>query len=273
MSMVVVLRKYFPFILLFLIGFLIYFNSLSNGFVWDDEEQIVNNNVIRDLKNIPIMFSSGAFNSGGTGKLLGIYFKPLMTFTFAIIYSLFKLNTFYYHLVSVIIFIINSCLVYILLMKFFDKNKSLLLSLLFLVHPLYSEVALYMANMQDLLYFFFGMLGLLFYSYYGSVLFFLLSLLSKETGIVFIAISVIYTYLFAKNKIKLVIVYGVVAVLIYALIRFYIAGIYFSTHEIVPIAQLSLIERVKNIPHMLYYYFSNYIWPTNLTINQNWIVK
>lgn len=259
-------------IIIISVGFLVFFNSFFNGFVWDDEEQIINNSVIQSLKNIPIIFSGGAFNSGGTGKLLGIYYKPLMTMSFALIYSLVGLKPFLYHFVAVILYISNACLVYLLLSKFFDKEKSLLLSLLFLVHPLYSEVALYMANMQDLLYFFFGMLGLLTLNYW-SILFFLLSLLSKETGVVFIVIAAIYALIFNKTKIKKVIVSGIIAVLIYSLMRFGIAKIYFSSHEIAPIAGLDLVGRIMNIPAMLWYYLSNFVIPWNLSINQHWIIQ
>jgi len=40
-------------LLLILVGFLVYFNSLSNGFVWDDEEQVVNNVLVHSLSNFP----------------------------------------------------------------------------------------------------------------------------------------------------------------------------------------------------------------------------
>jgi hypothetical protein len=254
------------------IGLLVFSNSLFNGFVWDDEEQIVNNSVIRDLRNIPVIFSGGAFNSGGTGSLLGIYYKPMMTLAFALTYSVFKLNPFFYHLTSVLLQITNSYLVYLFLSKFFNKNKALILSLLFMVHPLYSEVVFYMADIQDLLYFLFGMLGLLISSYW-SVLFFLLSLLSKETGIVFILISIIYSYLFQRKKIIQVVVPGVIAILIYSFLRFYVAKIYFPRHDMAPIARLTLKERVKSMPLITFYYLENFVLPINLTINQHWYVK
>ena len=40
-----------------LVGFGVYFNSLFNGFVWDDEEQIVNNAIIQSMSNLPQIFS------------------------------------------------------------------------------------------------------------------------------------------------------------------------------------------------------------------------
>ncbi len=55
------------------IGFLVYVNSLPNGFVWDDEEQIVNNLVIRDWKNLPLLFESSTFYAGGAGLSGGFY--------------------------------------------------------------------------------------------------------------------------------------------------------------------------------------------------------
>lgn len=267
------------------IGFLVFSNSFFNGFVWDDEEQIINNTVIQSLKNIPIIFSGGAFNSGGTGKLLGIYYKPLMTLSFALIYSVFKLNPFFYHLITVSIHIVNAILVYFLFKKFFcDSNgnfKSLLLSILFLVHPLYSEVFLYSANMQDLLYFLFGMTSLLLLIYKKInlkltslvSLLFLASLLSKETGIIFIAISGVYCLIFDRKKIKWLIMSGAISILFYSILRFKIAGIYFPIHGLAPISKLTLPERLINIPAILNYYILNFFWPSNLAINQHWVVK
>ena len=60
---------------LFIIALAVYFFSLFNGFVWDDEEQIVNNAVIQNISNLPYFFTSSTFNTGGAG-LSGWYYKP-----------------------------------------------------------------------------------------------------------------------------------------------------------------------------------------------------
>lgn len=264
-------KKIIPILTITFVGFLVFFNTIDNSFIWDDEEQIVNNTVIHSLSNIPAIFSGGAFNSGGTGNLIGVYYRPLMTFTFSILYNLFGNNPSHFHLIGLIFGILNAILVYIFLGKFFDRNKSLLLSLLFLCHPLYSEVILYSANFQDLLFFFFGMLGLLI-SNVWSMPFFVLTLLSKETGVVFVLITIIYSYFYKRGQLTKVIVTASIAILIYTLLRFYIAGIYFTTHGIAPISLLSFWERVLHIPYILFYYFSNFIWPSNLSINQHWTI-
>ena len=36
----------------------VYINSLSGDFIWDDIEQIVDNPVIKDIRNIPSFFTS-----------------------------------------------------------------------------------------------------------------------------------------------------------------------------------------------------------------------
>ncbi len=184
-----------------LIGFFIFLPSLGNGFVWDDEEQIVNNTLIHSISNFPVFFSGGAFNSGGTGNLLGSYYKPLMTLSFSILYSLFGSTAFFFHLFSLTVHILSAIIIYLIFSYFFDKNKSFILSLLFLIHPLYSEVIFYAANFQDVLFFFFGSLALLLTIYKknkqslplcGKLLITLLllcSLLSKETGIIFVIIT------------------------------------------------------------------------------------
>ena len=148
----------------------------------------------------------------------------------------------------------------------------LILSLLFLVHPLYSEIAFYMANLQDILYFFFGMLGFLSLSWWSAPLF-LLALLSKETGIVLVAVSIIYSYLYKKEQFVKVIVSSLIAILIYSFLRFYVAKIYFPNHDMAPIARLTLVQRTKSMPKIIFYYLSNFVIPINLTINQHWYVK
>lgn len=93
-----------------ILGFCVYLPTLFNGFVWDDEEQIVNNPQIQSLSNLPAFFSGSTFNAGGGGNLSGLYYRPLMTSSFTLVYSIFGLNPFFFHLVQVILHIANACL-------------------------------------------------------------------------------------------------------------------------------------------------------------------
>ncbi|MDP3917747.1 MAG: tetratricopeptide repeat protein [Candidatus Woesebacteria bacterium] len=253
-------------LIIFLVGFFVFLPSLGNGFVWDDEEQIVNNTLIHSISNFPVFFSGGAFNSGGTGSLLGIYYKPLMTLSFSILYSLFGSTAFFFHLFSLLIHILSAIIVYLIFEHFFDKSKSLILSLLFLVHPLYSEVVFYAANFQDILFFFLGSLALLLTIYKKNKIFItlllLFSMLSKETGIIFVIITLFYNSWLPS----------LISISIYSTMRFYIAKIGLSTHQISAISDLNLFERLLSIPKMAWYYFSNLIFPTNLVPNQHWVV-
>lgn len=248
------------------IGILLFLFSIGNKFVWDDEEQIVNNTTIHSVSNWPLFFSGGAFNSGGTGKLLGIYYKPMMSLTFSVLYTIFGSNPLFFHFTSVLLHIISSVIVFLIFKKFFSSKKTLFLSLLFLVHPLYSEVVFYVANFQDLLYFFFGSLALLL-SIEGKNRFLiafllLLSLLSKETGIIFVLVVLFYKY-FLSSALSLS---------IYVVMRLGIAKIGFDIHQISSIASLNLWQRLLNIPKMAFYYIQNLFIPINLVPNQHWVV-
>ena len=64
---------------LVIIGVVLYLPSLGNGFVWDDEEQIVNNAFIRDWRNLPVVFAGSTFGGGGTVTPTGGYYKPMMS--------------------------------------------------------------------------------------------------------------------------------------------------------------------------------------------------
>jgi len=81
--------------------FVIYSNIYNSPFVFDDVPRIVENTTIRDLSN----FLS-------PDKLLEP--RAIVDFTFALNYRFGKLNVFGYHLVNVLIHILNGFLVYIL---------------------------------------------------------------------------------------------------------------------------------------------------------------
>ena len=131
-------KYYIP--IFFLIGFLIYGASLSNHFVWDDEEQILNNGLVHSITNLPRFFQGSTFNTGGTGSLTGIYYKPLMTVFFALFYTIFGANSFFFHLFQLVFHLVNACLVFVLFRKTFPQNKKGGQILAFFLSFLYSRI-------------------------------------------------------------------------------------------------------------------------------------
>ncbi len=278
--------KHFILIIL-LFGFIVYLNVLPNGFIWDDEEQVVNNLIIQSFSNFPQIFKGSTFQTGGAGGLSGIYYKPLMTFSFMLNYAIWKLNAFGYHLFQVLIHLSNAVLVFLLLKNLFKKIKdsqiwAFLASLIFLVHPANVEAVGYISATQDVLYTFFGLLALnfLFWKFKkpgikGVIISFLLffSLLSKEAGIVFIPIGVLLCFWFAKEKLMVWITSGVGALMGYFLLRFGIAQVFLGTSSVVPMCQASFLERLMTIPHMLVSYFRIFFFPKDLFIAQHLVIQ
>jgi hypothetical protein len=73
--------------IIIVIGLIVYFNTLFNGFIGDDFDQIVNNPLVHSTGNIPQFFKGSSFYAGGS--LLGIYYKPLLSTFYSLIYTIF----------------------------------------------------------------------------------------------------------------------------------------------------------------------------------------
>lgn len=270
-------------VILILICFLLYFNSLFNGFVWDDEEQILNNLPVHSITNFFQFFKESTFNSGGGGNLGGLYYKPLMTTFFSLIYTIFGPNPFFFHFFQISLHIASGVLVF-LIFKHFFKDQNLLpffLALIFLIHPINTEAVVYISDLQDILFFFFGVLAL--YRLIAkpltrsnSIIIFLLllaSLLSKETGAAFFLINGFYVLFFRRKILFHFTVSAVSALSIYSLLRFALAGIYFNKHGLSPITIMTFSQRMLSVPKIIFSYFWTFILPQNLAINQHWAVK
>src|SRR3990167_6810810 len=78
--------------IIFAIGFLAYFNSLFNGFVWEDMTFVISKIYAQNLDILRQFTSDGAFNSGGR-------YIPITGVYAAISYFLFSEQAFFYHIV------------------------------------------------------------------------------------------------------------------------------------------------------------------------------
>ena len=268
-------------ILFFIIGLITYAKSLSNGFVGDDLSQILNNNAIRSLGNIPKFFTAGTFYNPVTQKLEGLYYKPLLTTYFSLIYSVASSHAFFYHLVQILLHVTNSILVYLLGLKFFNKRLSILLGLIFLVHPINSEAVLYISSAQEPLFLFFGMFAFLLTikgkpegrNFFLVILFLFISVLFKETGLLFSISILVYVYLFKKKYFLKFFLSIYVIFIIYLIMRASAVPIFKYNIGFSPISTLGLGRRLINIPFILFSYIKAFLFPVDLASNQTWVVK
>jgi tetratricopeptide (TPR) repeat protein len=190
-----------PIAVLALLSLAVYFNSLSNGFVFDDYAVIVENKHIKDLSNnLPSFFNNAYFKiAAGESS-----YRPVATLSYFLIHSFAGLNPFYFHLSSVILHSLNVVLVYLFFFLILgNRFKALLAGLLFACHPALTETVDCIAFNEDLLTAFFFLLALIAYvkfaakgaagaAYFLSLLFYFCGLLAKEMAITLLPIILLY---------------------------------------------------------------------------------
>jgi len=167
-----------------------YLASFSNSFTnWDDPVNILQNPYIAS-------FNFANIKEWFTVPLLGMY-SPVVYFSFAIDYAAGNLNPFCYHLSNLILHLVNVYLVQLLLFQFIRKRSvALILALLFAIHPLIISGVTPLSIRSNLLYTLFFLLALRSYfkyiqhgqrnsDIYLTLIFFLLSILSKSAAVIF----------------------------------------------------------------------------------------
>lgn len=276
------LKDNLPILLLFIIGILVFANSIFNGFVIDDFEVLVNNALVHSPKNLTQFFEGGAFSRGSATNLYGQHYRPVMLTILSIIYNTFGANPFYFHFFQVILFILNSVLVYLLFCRFFTKKTSFVLAVLFLVHPINLLPAVFVGSIGDTLFLFFGLIatllilskkepGFLNLSLIGILL--LLSVLSKETGTLFFITVFLTGVFFQKKHIWKIFVTTLIPGLTYLFLRLIVVNAPIFISSFAPIQKATFFEKLLSIPAILSYYISHLFIPWNLSMFQHWVVK
>jgi len=292
-------RRFFYLALIIILGFLVYLNSLSNGFVWDDYGQVVDNLTLRDWRNLPsILTSSTFYNGGARAGLGGIFYRPIVSLAYFLIYNIFGLDSFYFHFIQLTIHLLNLILIFFILLYLFSlkdfKNSleiAFLATLFFAVHPANVEAVAYIGSLGEVFYTFFGLfsiitlfLGLdwqrrIIKNKFLISSFFLafLSLLSKETGIVVFLVFFLFLSLIFKPKLNQYfkwflgasVTVGTYLILRLVFIKIPIVGLYYFA----PIARASLGNRILTIPFELFRYLQIVFFPSHLHISQHFVVS
>ncbi len=269
-------------VFIIIIGLIVYFNSLFNRFIGDDFSQIVNNDAIHSLGNISLFFSNSTFSNGAEGSngLMGVYYKPLLSTIFSLIYSIFGNWSPAFHMFQLGMHIGNCILLFLIFKKLLKKDIAFIISLIFLVHPINNESIVNISALQEPLFLFFGLLALKFtqqekytiYSKIATVFFLICSLLTKETGVIFLFIVPLYRKIFYRQW-KLSTILSTIAFSLYFSLRIFVAHIFLKTVQTTPFMELTLVEKLINIPAIIFFYLKTFMYPKDLIINQRWIIN
>ena len=132
---------------LMILSFAAYLNVLSNTFVFDDVYVISGNYFIRDWQNIFGLFTSKYFAASGE-----LSYRPVVTLSYFVDYSLWHLNPMGYHLTNVVLHTLNSALLFFLVQRMVrNMPLAFLASLFFICHPVLSEAINAVSYREDLL--------------------------------------------------------------------------------------------------------------------------
>jgi len=136
---------------LLLLAFLIYANSLSNGFVYDDHLQIEHNPYVHELKNIGKLFSASILAYQGKGSQeIRNYYRPATGLEFLLCFKLFGAFAPGFHLVSVLMHCLVVWLVYKVSVELMsDETFGLVAAACFALHPIHTEAVDWLGATAD----------------------------------------------------------------------------------------------------------------------------
>jgi Flp pilus assembly protein TadD len=184
--------------------FVAYVNALSNGFVVDDIPFIQQNPVIRNLANLPEMFTSGFWES--TSASSRTHYRPLITLSYAVNYALGGLSPFGYHLGNILLHWANAVLVMLLVTALTGRaTLAACGAAVFAVHPVTSEAVAWGAARSELLAALFSLAALVLYvrspgsgairaswAHVTGVILFGLALLCKEGAVALLGVLLLF---------------------------------------------------------------------------------
>lgn len=284
-------------VIIIIVSFGVYANTLLNGFVYDDNDQILRNPWITDVRHIPaILFSPvwsflEAFKDVKTN-----YYRPMMNLIYMAEYHIFGLKPWGWHLVNILFHAANSIMIFLIALILFRQQghqvstlksqisgPAFFAAILFAVHPINTEVVAWVACIPELSFTLFYLLAFYLYikpcegnrlasiCYILSVMSFFLAVLSKETALTLPMLLFVYDRIFRNtvntaishisDYIKRYLPFAIVAGL-YMLLRIYSLGGMAPKKPTHP--YLNTYQYIINIFPLVIQYLKSLLLPINL---------
>jgi Flp pilus assembly protein TadD len=280
-----------PHIALFLFGFLLYANTLNHQYALDDKIVITHNEFTKQgFDGIDDILTTDAFRGfykTETNYVSGGRYRPLAHLTFAVEQELFGRDPFMSHLINAFLYGWLGWLLFLVLTKLFPGQNSwtglpFLASLLFLAHPLHTEVVANLKGRDEILTLLLSLAALwrvLFYHETGKVKHLLiasfmlfLALFAKENAIAFVAVIPLSVWFFTSTDLRsnlLSVVPLIAGATLYLIIRISVVGMPESglSNQLMndPFLEATGGQRLATIIYTLGLYLKLLVFPHPLT--------
>jgi tetratricopeptide (TPR) repeat protein len=198
----------FPIVLLLMVVFLVYADTLRYDFVWDDEDLIQRNPTTTRLGNFFSFFKIEPLYRS-------FYYRPLVSISLALDYQLWEFKPFGYHLSNLIFHLGSVLLIYFIFLSCMPQWSSFLVALLFGLHPVHTEAVTFISGRSDVLCSLFFLASVLCFDrflrittkrrntlYLLSLIFFLCSLLTKEMAVTLPLVLLVW-WIFFSDEVSL----------------------------------------------------------------------
>ena len=245
--------------LIFIIGFLLYANTFSHEYVLDDKIVLTHNQITKKgIKGMLDHFFYDSMNGfwannygidvkdlGDKNLVSGGRYRPVTMMTHSIEYGLFEDAPGVSHFINALLYGFTGFLLFVFLQLLFPiENKKwywnipFITALLFMVHPLHTEVVANVKGRDEILSFLFVLFALIHFIQHfklakaskhllWSAIFFALALFSKETAFPFLVLLPLTAIIFLKLSFQKVAVPAFVLAAVatfYIVVRFSVLG-------------------------------------------------
>jgi len=202
--------------LLALISLLPYVNTLWNGFVYDDDTQVLKNPYIRDFSHLKAIFTTTVWSYAGGVRGSTNYYRPVMDLTYIFCHKIFGYQPWGFHLTSLIFNAAVVCLLFIVTRRIFQSRAVAFgAAALFALHPVHTEAVDWIAAVTDLELAFFFLLAFWFFlrleetggrknglMQLGIIASFGLALLSKEPAVTLPFLATFYEHACRSDRLQ-----------------------------------------------------------------------
>jgi tetratricopeptide (TPR) repeat protein len=272
-------REIVTFLVLSVLAFLPYANTLLNTFVYDDYFQVVENPYVHSFRYLREIFATSVWSFQGANGITN-YYRPLMSFGYLLFYQIAGAVPISFHIASVALNVVVVLLVFSVVRRLSGQRVGLIAAGLFALHPLHTESVAWVAGVTDLELSLFYLLTFLFYlrlpepekgyvwraAMCGS---FALALLSKEQAMTLPVLVTLFEHFYRDDRAttsvrEKVSRYGPLWALaaLYLVVRGILLG---GVASIVTRAGLSWYEVALSAISLLGSYLRKLIWPAHLS--------